>query len=401
MPDTLSARLRAAADDCAAGEFPGEPLEPLLRATADRLDTLEKSLAASERFRMGDAWSALQRENEQRARAEQAETALRAARAAMVEALKTSRDEGSGRCRVCGAGPGERHSEQWWCGVLGTTMAALQPSISGTTDVYRLVTQARAISRLLSEAGIGPCTIPEGVRLLLNRAEEAESALAAVRAEGEAERNALKAQLDAISEDGTAELNEAYAIREQHRKLTIAFNRLREELWAEKALRGGEKQQAAAAFAAVRAEERERVSIVQDGLMWQCVHGHYYRTRHGESEPVPCPVCASIERLTSQAITISHLLAEAGIGPCTLAEGVRQLWVQREDAKEQRAAVRAEGEREGQGTKRLYYELLFAVSKKYPNESRHDTALRYIHEAESHSGEASAAIEALAEKGTP
>jgi hypothetical protein len=30
----------------------------------------------------------------------------------------------------------------------------------------------------------------------------------------------------------------------------------------------------------------------------------------------------------------------------------------------------------------LYYELLYAVARKFPNESRHETALRYIREAE-------------------
>ena len=30
-----------------------------------------------------------------------------------------------------------------------------------------------------------------------------------------------------------------------------------------------------------------------------------------------------------------------------------------------------------------YYELLYAVATKYPNESRHQAALRYIHEHES------------------
>ena len=32
--------------------------------------------------------------------------------------------------------------------------------------------------------------------------------------------------------------------------------------------------------------------------------------------------------------------------------------------------------------KDLYYELLYAVGKKYPGESRHETALRYILAAE-------------------
>lgn len=33
--------------------------------------------------------------------------------------------------------------------------------------------------------------------------------------------------------------------------------------------------------------------------------------------------------------------------------------------------------------KQLYMELLFAVARKYPNETRHETALRYIMERES------------------
>lgn len=44
---------------------------------------------------------------------------------------------------------------------------------------------------------------------------------------------------------------------------------------------------------------------------------------------------------------------------------------------------------------RLYYELLYAVSRKYPGETRHETALRYIREAEAQYGQAG---EASAEK---
>lgn len=36
---------------------------------------------------------------------------------------------------------------------------------------------------------------------------------------------------------------------------------------------------------------------------------------------------------------------------------------------------------------RKYHELLFAVARKFPGESRHETALRYIREAESHAYE--------------
>jgi hypothetical protein len=38
---------------------------------------------------------------------------------------------------------------------------------------------------------------------------------------------------------------------------------------------------------------------------------------------------------------------------------------------------------------KMYYELLFAVKTKYPDESRHQTALRYIMEAGSDSNKAS------------
>ena len=31
-----------------------------------------------------------------------------------------------------------------------------------------------------------------------------------------------------------------------------------------------------------------------------------------------------------------------------------------------------------------YYDLLYAVHRKFPNETRHETALRYIQNAESH-----------------
>jgi len=36
-----------------------------------------------------------------------------------------------------------------------------------------------------------------------------------------------------------------------------------------------------------------------------------------------------------------------------------------------------------------YYELIYAVATKHPNESRHETALRYIREREEHAGSGS------------
>ena len=45
---------------------------------------------------------------------------------------------------------------------------------------------------------------------------------------------------------------------------------------------------------------------------------------------------------------------------------------------EQVNQLRAELER----VKALYHELLYGVAKKFPNETRHQTALRYIQQAE-------------------
>ena len=57
------------------------------------------------------------------------------------------------------------------CSVLGGgcfAWLAREGGVAGRVDVARLVAQAHAISSLLSEAGVGPCSLPEGVRLLMN-----------------------------------------------------------------------------------------------------------------------------------------------------------------------------------------------------------------------------------------
>ena len=45
-----------------------------------------------------------------------------------------------------------------------------------------------------------------------------------------------------------------------------------------------------------------------------------------------------------------------------------------------------------------YYELIYAVGSKFPNESRHETALRYIRQAEQGDNQARAVIAADREK---
>lgn len=69
-------------------------------------------------------------------------------------------------------------------------LSALQQRVEQVTaerdeaerDYPRLQAQAMAISEMLGEAGIGPCTIPEGVRLLIAAKEAAEATIASLRA---------------------------------------------------------------------------------------------------------------------------------------------------------------------------------------------------------------------------
>jgi hypothetical protein len=70
---------------------------------------------------------------------------------------------------------------------------------------------------------------------------------------------------------------------------------------------------------------------------------------------------------------------------------VGQGWGLGEAADELDAALAAAPRGAPQGDHgKLYYELLFAVYRKHPNESRHETALRYIRNAERGSDQATA-----------
>lgn len=46
------------------------------------------------------------------------------------------------------------------------------------------------------------------------------------------------------------------------------------------------------------------------------------------------------------------------------------------------SSAKAEPDKEDEINKRRYTELIMAVKRKFPDESRHETALRYIQEAE-------------------
>jgi two-component SAPR family response regulator len=53
------------------------------------------------------------------------------------------------------------------------------------------------------------------------------------------------------------------------------------------------------------------------------------------------------------------------------------------------------GEKAPKTIEQLYHELLYAVGSKYPNETRHQTALRYIREAEEKDTKSEAKTEQL------
>ena len=59
--------------------------------------------------------------------------------------------------------------------------ADLPEPYSAEVGLQRHIEQAHAISSLLSEAGVGPCSLPEGVRLLMNDRDRLADALDALR----------------------------------------------------------------------------------------------------------------------------------------------------------------------------------------------------------------------------
>lgn len=84
-----------------------------------------------------------------------------------------------------------------------------------------------------------------------------------------------------------------------------------------------------------------------------------------------------------------HQLAVNDLTESQLAEALRQA------APDFRRYVQADNQQvvylpwsEAERWKALYHELLFAVETKHHGETRHETALRYIHEAERGSDEA-------------
>ena len=78
--------------------------------------------------------------------------------------------------------------------------ADLPEPYSAEVGLQRHIEQAHAISSLLSEAGVGPCSLPEGVRLLMNDRDRLADALAAERIENTRLREAFVTMEKAYNE---------------------------------------------------------------------------------------------------------------------------------------------------------------------------------------------------------
>ena len=97
----------------------------------------------------------------------------------------------------------------------------------------------------------------------------------------------------------------------------------------------------------------------------------------------PCPFCGSTNIVFAEGSTFRWLAA--GCGDCgAIGEEtrVKTLGERDEEGDKKRAAEAWNRRAEQVPEVALYHELLFAVASKFPNESRHQTALRYINSAE-------------------
>ena len=76
--------------------------------------------------------------------------------------------DGRGEWRTTGGFAGVTDATHWMPLPEPPSLTATPPS----PDVERLRLQAREISRLLAGAGVGSCSLTEGVRVLIRRGEE-------------------------------------------------------------------------------------------------------------------------------------------------------------------------------------------------------------------------------------
>jgi hypothetical protein len=72
---------------------------------------------------------------------------------------------------------------------------------------------------------------------------------------------------------------------------------------------------------------------------------------------------------------------------CAFQDGIREQKTKLRAALEDQPDARKAGEEMVAELQRKYNELIFAVGNKHPGETRHETALRYIQQAEEPSGE--------------
>ena len=104
-------------------------------------------------------------------------------------------------------------------------------------------------------------------------------------------------------------------------------------------------------------------------------------------ELLPCPFCDRAVEIEANDASYCESDPEWLIGCCGTMYGATKDILRAEwNTRAETAAIRAERDEALRVLRADYDELLMAVEHKYPNETRHQTALRYIEQAETSSG---------------
>jgi hypothetical protein len=134
-----------------------------------------------------------------------------------------------------------------------------------------------------------------------------------------------------------------------------------------------------------------------NGLRWR-LGLHLVNENHGGVRPRLAHLVSLLAALTPEQQK-SVLVPFTNVTP-VVEHATRKL----REALESERSARAEAERERDGARALHHELLYQVGNIYPGESRHETALRYLKNAEAPNGgcaEATASPPAQGGQGKP
>jgi hypothetical protein len=152
-----------------------------------------------------------------------------------------------------------------------------------------------------------------------------------------------------------------------------------------------EPEHAGQTYEQLRRERNELRFRIQSGTCcdWKATADHWLQRTHELSAEVELTESIRKTESAHQSALEQQLAEETGIVDRVWDQLGRRTYEQLagrsihdliEELKQQLAAAQAQ-----------HNELLYAVARKWPNESRHETALRYIREAESHEVAGSAA----------